>query len=55
MTLMQHFSELRRRRLWTAFVFISAFAVGWIISDSVESFLSAPLMSVWDDAALLYT
>jgi sec-independent protein translocase protein TatC len=55
MTLMQHFSELRRRILWTAFVFVLAFAFGWIISDSVESFLSAPLMSVWDDAALLYT
>ena len=55
MTLMQHFSELRRRILWTAFVFVLAFAFGWIVSDYVESFLSAPLMSVWDDAALLYT
>jgi len=55
MTLMQHFSELRRRILWTAFVFVLAFAFGWIVSDYVEAFLSAPLMSVWDDAALLYT
>lgn len=55
MTLMQHFSELRRRILWTALVFVVAFAFGWIVSDYVESFLSAPLMSVWDDAALLYT
>ena len=55
MTLMQHFSELRRRILWTAFVFVVAFAFGWIVSDYVESFLSAPLMSVWEDAALLYT
>ena len=55
MTLMQHFSELRRRILWTAFVFVMAFAFGWIISDSVESFLSAPLLNVWDDAALLYS
>ena len=52
---MQHFSELRRRILWTAFVFVMAFAFGWIISDSVESFLSAPLLNVWDDAALLYS
>lgn len=55
MTLMQHFSELRRRILWTALVFVFAFVFGWIASDSVESFLSAPLMSVWNDAALLYT
>lgn len=55
MTLMQHFSELRRRILWTAVVFVFAFAFGWIVSDYVELFLSAPLMSVWDDAALLYT
>jgi len=55
MTLMQHFSELRRRILWTAFVFLMAFAFGWIISDRIELFLSSPLMSVWDNAALLYT
>ena len=55
MTLMQHFSELRRRILWTALVFVFAFAFGWIISDRVELFLSVPLMSVWNDAALLYT
>ncbi len=52
---MQHFSELRRRILWTALVFVVAFAFGWIVSDYVEAFLSAPLMSVWEDAALLYT
>ena len=55
MTLVQHFSELRRRILWTALVFVLAFAFGWVVSDYVESFLSMPLMSVWDDAALLYT
>ena len=55
MTLMQHFSELRRRILWSALVFLLAFAFGWIISDRVELFLSVPLMSVWKNAALLYT
>ncbi len=55
MTLMQHFSELRRRILWTAVVFVLSFVFGWIMSDSVESFLSAPLMNVWENAALLYT
>lgn len=55
MTLMQHFSELRSRILWTAFVFVLAFAFGWIISDYVESFLSAPLLGVWNEASLLYT
>ena len=55
MTLMQHFSELRRRILWTAVVFVLAFVFGWVISDFVEAFLSAPLISVWENAALLYT
>lgn len=55
MTLMQHFSELRRRILWTALVFLVSFAFGWIVSDKVELFLSMPLMNVWNDAALLYT
>ena len=55
MTLMQHFSELRRRILWTAVVFVLAFVFGWVISDLVEAFLSAPLISVWENAALLYT
>ena len=55
MTLMQHFSELRRRILWTAVVFVLAFVFGWVISDFVEAFLSAPLRSVWENASLLYT
>jgi sec-independent protein translocase protein TatC len=55
MTLLQHFSELRRRILWTAVVFVLAFVFGWVISDFVEAFLSAPLISVWENAALLYT
>ena len=55
MTLTQHFSELRRRILWTALTFVLSFSFGWIVSDSVELFLSSPLMNVWDDAALLYT
>lgn len=55
MTLMQHFSELRRRILWCALVFIFAFVFGWCISDYVELFLTAPLMRVWNDTTLLYT
>lgn len=55
MTLMQHFSELRRRILWTAVVFLASFAFGWIVSDNVELFLSIPLMKVWNNAELLYT
>lgn len=55
MTLMQHFSELRRRILWCALVFIIAFGFGWVVSDYVELFLTAPLMRVWDDTTLLYT
>ena len=55
MTLMQHFSELRRRILWTMLVFVFSFGLGWVISPFVELFLTRPLMNVWNDAALLYT
>ena len=55
MTLMQHFSELRRRILWCALVFVLAFVFGWCVSDYVELFLTAPLMRVWNDTTLLYT
>lgn len=55
MTLMQHFSELRRRILWCALVFVIAFGFGWVVSDYVELFLTAPLMRVWNDTTLLYT
>ena len=55
MTLMQHFSELRRRILWTLVVFVFAFGLGWIVAPMVENFLVRPLMNVWDDAVLLYT
>lgn len=55
MTLMQHFAELRKRILWCVLVFVLSFVFGWIVSDYIELFLSAPLISVWDNAALLYT
>lgn len=55
MTLIQHFSELRRRILWCALIFVITFCIGWIISPYVELFLTKPLLNVWDDAALLYT
>lgn len=55
MTLIQHFSELRRRILWCALIFVITFCIGWIISPYVELFLTKPLLNVWEDAALLYT
>jgi len=55
MTLVQHFSELRRRILWTVLVFVFAFGLGWIVAPSVELFLTQPLLNIWNDAALLYT
>lgn len=55
MTLMQHFSELRRRILWTMVVFAVAFCFGWIVSPYVESFLTQPLTNIWHSATLLYT
>ncbi len=55
MTLLQHFSELRRRILWTLLVFVFAFGFGWIVAPFVESFLTVPLIKVWNSAELLYT
>lgn len=55
MTLMQHFAELRRRILWTLIIFVFAFCFGWVVAPYVESFLTYPLIKVWDNAELLYT
>ena len=55
MTLMQHFAELRRRVLWTVAFFVVAFGMGWFVAPFIQEFLTAPLISVWDDAQLLYT
>ena len=55
MTIMQHFSELRRRILWTVLFFLGAFGAGWFIAPFIQEFLTAPLLSVWDDAQLIYT
>ncbi len=55
MTLMQHFSELRRRILWTAMIFVICFVVGWYIAPYLQQFLTGPLMAIWPDGELLYT
>lgn len=55
MTMMQHFSELRRRILWCLCIFAFSFCFGWIVSPYVESFLIMPLLNIWHDATLLYT
>lgn len=55
MTLMQHFSELRRRVLWTALIFALAFGMGWLVAPYMQEFLTQPLMSVWPGGAMLYT
>jgi sec-independent protein translocase protein TatC len=55
MTLLQHFSELRRRILWCVLIFMVMFVFGWYVSPFVQSFFTMPLLSVWPDGALLYT
>ncbi len=55
MTMMQHFSELRRRILWTFLIFAVSVAVGWYVAPALQNFLTAPLLSVWDGGALLYS
>lgn len=54
MTLMQHFAELRRRVLWTFAVFGLATIIGWYIAPWMQMILTAPLLHVWPDGALLY-
>ena len=53
MTLMEHFSELRRRLLWCAFIFLMSFIFGWYVAPWVQEFLTMPLLNVWD-GNLLY-
>ena len=55
MTLMQHFSEMRRRILWCVLIFGLSFVLGWYISPLLQNCLTQPLLSVWPDGALLYT
>ena len=55
MTMMQHFAELRRRVLWTFLVFALAFCFGWVVAPFVQDFLTAPLINIWPDGALLYS
>ena len=53
--MIQHFSELRRRILWCALVFVCAFGFGWFVAPDLEIFLIKPLMKVWQNTTLLYT
>lgn len=55
MTLLQHFSELRRRVLWVALIFCLSAVVGWYVAPWVQMFLTEPLLNVWNDGTLLYT
>lgn len=55
MTMLQHFSELRRRILWCVLIFVITFGIGWYIAPLVQNFLTKPLLSVWPDGILLYT
>ncbi len=54
MTMMQHFSELRRRVLWTFGLFLVAVIFGWYVAPYAQELLTTPLMRVWPDGALLY-
>ncbi len=55
MTLTQHFTELRRRILWTFAVFVLALVAGWYVAPWLQWVLTAPLFDVWPDGELLYT
>ena len=55
MTLIQHFSEMRRRILWVALIFLLAFIGGWYVAPMLQVLLTRPLMDVWADGVLLYS
>ena len=55
MTLVQHFSELRRRILWCLLIFVIAFCAGLFFAPYMQDFLTQPLLSVWPNATLLYS
>ena len=55
MTMMQHFSELRHRILWTFAIFVGALIFGWCIAPYIQDFLTAPLINVWPDGSMLYS
>ncbi|MEE1110632.1 MAG: twin-arginine translocase subunit TatC [Alphaproteobacteria bacterium] len=55
MTLLQHFSELRRRILWCALIFLVLFVCGWYVAPYMQVGLTLPLLQVWGDGMLLYT
>jgi len=54
-TLLQHFTELRRRVLWTLLFFAAAFGVGFIIAPHVQDFLLRPLANALPGGTVLYT
>ena len=55
MTLLQHFSEMRRRVLWVVLIFLVAFVGGWYVAPAVQVLLTRPLLDVWADGVLLYS
>lgn len=55
MTLIQHFSELRRRILWVALIFVLTFCVGWYIAPFLQNVLTMPLLNIWPNGSVLYT
>lgn len=55
MTLVQHFSEMRRRVLWCLLIFVLAFCAGVFFAPYMQDFLTQPLLGVWPNATLLYS
>lgn len=55
MTMIQHFSELRRRILWVAVFFLVVLVLGWYVAPFAQLLLTKPLLEVWPDGMLLYT
>ena len=55
MTLLHHFSGLRRRMLWCVLIFFVSFVLGWYVAPIVQAFLTIPLINIWPDGTFLYT
>ncbi|MCL1902415.1 MAG: twin-arginine translocase subunit TatC [Alphaproteobacteria bacterium] len=59
MTLLQHFTELRRRVMWVLLFLTLAFGAGWFAAPYLQEFLAAPLLNAkaaaHADDIMLYT
>ena len=53
--MLQHFTELKKRILWTLLFFAIAIVVGFFVAPALQAILLQPLITSWPGGAILYT